>query len=243
MYIKYLKYQLLGLCLLISFVGIGQELADFKREIQDAKNNGVKFYELAQVLTLSSTVPDIGETPKNAHYFDYNTELVQTFFNQDVAQTKFLTIKVDMPEGQAPLVLDLVEVSYGYQMTTNKGDQPLDISQKHYRGFVRDQAAESLVAISLFKEQMSGFVSANKHTLNITKLLEGNQHMLFYDNDQVNGESTACATTAEHQNERLQEIYRNLNTKAANSRSSNSRCVRVYFEVDYDIYEHSYNFV
>jgi len=137
--------------------------------------------------------------------------------------------------GRSNLQLELVEVnilaSDGY-VISKPGSEQLKVNHgKHFRGNVKGNQ-KSVVAISIFDNEIMGFISEpGKSNLVIGMLEDKTSHIVYEDNDLREKFGFDCATDesgVEYTSEELEDIE-------GGSRALTD-CVRIYLEVDNDIY-------
>ncbi|OJJ17687.1 hypothetical protein BKI52_27890 [marine bacterium AO1-C] len=236
---KHLKYLLGGFCLLLSLASVAQELPVFKQAIVDAKNSGRAFYEMSNVLSTSKTTPKLENAPRNVRYFNYNTEAIQELFRQEAGATEYIILLIKSGDGHIDWTLELAEVPasfYTHKITTSSGEEYTgsNARQRHYRGYVKGRAAESLVSISFYEDQMMGIVSiAEEGNYNLGKLEKDPQHAIYRDLDLPNPPSVECGTNLETTKRYTQEVLQNQQKSSATT----TKCVDIYLETEYDVYQ------
>lgn len=145
-------------------------------------------------------------------------------------------IEIQLPiTGNRTVTLQLVEVdiyqgnSHVYALPSNEKIN-VDIG-KHYRGIVKGDY-ESLVAMSFFDGQIDGFISEQEMpTVTVGKKKNSNYHIAYYDNQLPDSFKTDCSV----EDDGVQYTKEQLTSKI-DTRTANTRCNRLYMEVDYDIY-------
>ena len=103
---------------------------------------------------------------------------------------------------------------------------------KHYRGIVKGQN-NSLVAISVFNEEVMGFISQERAKGNLVLgRLDDNSgdHILYEDSDLMEHFNFECGTVDSMDPYEKEEIFNHSGVRALTD------CVGMYFEVDYDIF-------
>ncbi|MGB4961034.1 MAG: M12 family metallo-peptidase, partial [Saprospiraceae bacterium] len=159
----------------------------------------------------------------------------QSFRQLQSAQTKLINFSIPQ-DGRNDLALELVEVqpfAEGFSVKMAPSMQTVKYNTgKHYRGIVKGQE-KSVAAISIFDDQIMGVVSYPSGTGNLVLgKLEGSENHILYQDDQIASEfRLGCEVednTFEYTNNQLRGIHEG-------SRAL-SDCVRLYLEVDYDIY-------
>ncbi len=227
----------LGLLFVITMAR-GQDSSPLAKRVAEAKT----LHQITDLLTpdnMSARKVALTQQVRDAQYFRYNKEVAQQLLGSSPREG----LSVALPSrgrSQQGMTLDLVEVSpsfYDYVVTTSSGERHHgDPSKgKHYRGVVRGKENESLVALSLYEEEMMGVISVDGGNFNLGKLKEEETHILYNDSDLEDPPSFTCDTPDDpgfpgYDREVLLGNYRSANT-------TSGKCVRFYFETEYDIYQ------
>jgi len=170
------------LFMLIPFIGISQkhnsESSIVEKEIQAAKIVSPEFQK-ANIFQVNAnpTTADIAKQNSNglvdAVYFDY---IKPADFNNKANASANLTITVPTINKNQALVLDLVKVDI------HSSDFVINVPYTqghHYRGIVRDKG-QSLVSISIFDDEVVGFVNYEGEALTLGKVKnETKTHVLY----------------------------------------------------------------
>jgi hypothetical protein len=144
-----------------------------------------------------------------------------------------LALPADFRSGS--LELELVQVDIGHEFPVKEAShgRPVEVDRGlHYRGIVKGDPG-SIVAISLFDEEVMGLVSTSADGNMVLGKLEGRNDNLFilyperalpqiFDLD--------CGTPDD------EVVYTQKDLTARPINRALSDCVRLYFEVDHDIY-------
>lgn len=238
-------FNLLALALCLSINLCAQNASQLYQKVQQAKSTLSQDSKLIDnVLTPNDAVSvnsDQFADSKSLKYFDYNKNIYNQFRdNQDGI------IALQIPhesELGSHLVLDLIEVSesfYDFSVTTSSGIKfsGRDVGGVHYRGIVRGKELNSLVALSIFENEISGIVSiTGQGTINIGKLGNQEQHIIYNDanlNSSDDIDDTCYTSDDGAQNPILDDLYTNVLDGSAGDLLSN--CLDMYFEIDHDIY-------
>ncbi len=137
--------------------------------------------------------------------------------------------------GKSDLKLEIVEVDIlsndGYVISKPSNATTKVNHGKHYRGIVKGNG-KSVVALSIFQDEVMGFISMpGSSNLVIGMLEDKSSHIIYEDHVLAEKFGFECATPEsdiEYTREELEGIK-------GGSRAL-SDCVRIYFEVDNDIY-------
>ncbi len=137
--------------------------------------------------------------------------------------------------GRSNLKLELVEVNIlandGYVISKPSNELIKVNHGKHYRGIVKGNQ-KSVVALSIFQNEVMGFISEpGKSNLVIGMLEDKSSHIIYEDNDLRDKFGFDCATEESVVEYTIEE----LKGTGGDSRAL-SDCVRIYLEVDNDIY-------
>lgn len=138
---------------------------------------------------------------------------------------------------QGDLELELVQVSIlsdDFAVIESGTTTPAEVEvATHYRGVIKGDP-NSLVAISVFEDEIMGLISSPSiGNLVIGKLEQRGpvaQHVIYNDDDVFQQEDFLCGTPDDGPQYTPEELLPNASRSAAG-------CVRIYFEVDYDIYQ------
>ena len=155
---------------------------------------------------------------------------------RELAYTPNDFVEISVPVyGRSDLRLDLVEVnihSSDRYIIAKPSNEIVKVNHgKHYRGIVKGNE-KSLVSISVFEDEIMGFISEpGKSNLVIGLLEDKSSHIIYEDRDLMSKFDFDCA--AEESD--IEYTIDELKGSESNSRAL-SDCVRIYFEVDYDIY-------
>ncbi len=158
------------------------------------------------------------------------------------AQQKAPFLDFAIPQqGRNDLRLELVEVfPFAPDFTVKEAPSMKVVAVKkgkHYRGIIKGQE-RSIVAISIFEDEITGMIShpAAAGNLVIGKLADAEDHILYQDH-QIAAQNPFECGAKDGQTEYSRDELSGVHT---GSRAL-SDCVRLYFEVDYDIYQNKGN--
>ena len=136
--------------------------------------------------------------------------------------------------GRSNLQLELVEVNIlsndGYVISKPANEQMKVNHGKHFRGIVKGNQ-KSVVALSIFQDEVMGFISEPGHSnMVIGMLADRSSHIIYEDNDLREKFGFECATPDTDIQYTIEEL------KGIDDSRALSDCVRIYLEVDNDIY-------
>jgi len=176
---------------------------------------------------------------KSNMYFDYNKELAKNLIENT---SEFISLKIPFNgESDQNLTLDLIKVSESfndYALTLSNSLTPIAKTTKgnHYRGVVRDSESKSIVALSIFENQMIGIISMQgTGTFNIGRLDKEGKHFMHNDANFKTSNEDLCYTSSDNQNPILNDLYSDVLTVTSDNSTG---CLNMYIEVDHDIYKH-----
>lgn len=145
------------------------------------------------------------------------------------------TMRMELPMDQGTVALDVERtdiVTDDFSLVIASTGEPFPYDQGvHYRGSVADDP-NSLVAISVFKEEVMGFVSKADGDYTLGRL-EGDAEgtHIFYRNQDMHAPPVmSCDTEDDGHGYSAEEL-----TPTGDNRTV--KCVRIYWEVNYDIFQ------
>ena len=200
--------------------------------IQEAKKSQKSLP--VELFKISKTRNDVN-IPKEIESYsilDIDREGLKKFRKE---KSNFISLTIPQ-EGRSDLTLELVEVqpfAEGFTVKTAPSMQIVEVNTgKHYRGIIKGQE-RSIAAISIFDDQIMGFISHPSATGNLVigKLENSPEHILYQD-DQISEKFNFDCQAKDKETEYTTDQLNGTNT---GSRAL-SDCVRLYLEVDYDIY-------
>ena len=207
-------------------------------EIANAQKENVVFTDISSSIkeaTIQTQSLDLAEhfvNPNEVYVFDYTP--VKTRSNAMASPA----VKLRLPIGNAYKNIELIEVPdnfYDYVVTTSSGETyPANRNIKHYRGIVEGDST-SLVALSFYNDEMKGIISTHEGNYNIGKNEILGKHILYNDENLKESDNFECGV---HNN--ISEGYDSdmlLAPYSSPSVASSYKYVRLYLEVEYDIYQ------
>jgi len=238
-------YSIFIIFILSAIKSYAQNLSLIAEEIQETKLLLQEEFELIEnILIPNKDVSFAGKFQipiKSPTYFDFNTGI-----SSKLIESSNTALALQIPyehEDGSFVTLDLVKMpdSFNeYVINTSSGQTfyGYDMGGVHYRGIVRGKESSSLAALSVFENEVIGIVSiTGKGTINIGKLNKESLHIIYND---ASLKSTVaedfCLATSGEQNPILDDLYSNVQDVSADNLIDN--CLKIYFEVDHDIYKH-----
>ena len=145
-------------------------------------------------------------------------------------------MKLPNLKNKESLELDLVQVdifSSDFEVTRGSDGQAVDVNRGlHYRGVVKGDS-RSVVAISIFKDEVMGIISNDDGNLVLGKLKGTNwsdEHVLYNDKDVLQDHHFECATEDDGIGYKPKDLE-------YNNQKSPGDCIKLYIEADYDIFQ------
>ncbi len=142
-------------------------------------------------------------------------------------------LTLEIPTADGMIALDLVRAeihSTGFTLVTASSGGPVEqASGAHYRGTIAGDS-HTLAAISIFPDEMMGFVSdANGN--HVLGKLEGSvdEHIYYADRDLIDPPAFACHTSDVHDVDPERP-------PTGQDQARTARCLDLYWEVDHDIF-------
>ena len=148
-----------------------------------------------------------------------------------------MTFRIPSVARSGDIELELVQVDIltdDFSVQESSADSPTEVQPGvHYRGTVKGDPS-SIAAISIYEDEVMGLISSNSlGNLVLGKMQAPGmeyQHIIYNDEELMRQEAFLCDTPDDGPDyapeDLLPNAYRNSN-----------KCVRVYFEVDYDIFQ------
>ncbi len=180
----------------------------------------------------------ISEFVENANVLKVNSDLQKKLLDNPKA-----TLAINIPSDWGMLALELIQhqvIAPDFVLTaqTDKGKSTLPFTDGlHYQGIVKGYD-NSLVTLSIFEEEIIGSIHFDAYQLTLAPLLNNSKNKdkeyVLYENSQLkNNDTFECYSD----NVPFNNIQSNFNFSIpTNSIPDSNRCVRVYFECDYQMY-------
>lgn len=229
---------LITLCLLITvnllFAQSGSNITPAAL-VEVKKKEGKTFNEV-DLFTPLSQQKAMGEVKSRLEHYDLlqlQPQAVKAFFKSN---PDAITLRIPSTT-QGDIELELVKVNIftdDFSVIESDTETPAEAEKGvHYRGTIKGDP-RSFAAVSVFDEEVMALISSSAEgNLVIGKVAEAGaalQHVLYNDRDVTRQEEFLCATPDAVEGylpEELQEST--IESRAAGN------CVRIYFEVDYDL--------
>ena len=166
----------------------------------------------------------------NIEFFNLNPELSINLLKQ---KNQLLKLSIPTTDG-VPYVLDLKKVdvltpTFILNAASNK-EKYLDHESALFYWGVVEGNNNSIVAINIYDDEISGTINIGNASFTLGKIKDSNQHILYREIDVIEKGNPKCFTS---------DAKANLNNQIeaqAKSMLNPDNCVRLYVEVDYDLF-------
>lgn len=221
------KIKIFLLLILMPFALIGQKRVPL--EINKLKKLNSKFEKIA-VLTENKASSDKNykKVVKEATLATLNLNEVE-----QIIKNKNQTIEIQIPYKNELLTIELYKVdifSEGFKINSNVSENVTYTKGAHYRGIIKGDE-NSIAAFNFFENEMNGIVSSlNLGNLNIGKLTNSSEYIIYSDLDLNVKNEFICHTKDEPK-------INNDNTLSLKNDLIAVKCVTTYIEVGYQAYQ------
>ncbi|MFP9097609.1 M12 family metallo-peptidase [Flavobacterium sp. RHBU_24] len=179
--------------------------------------------------------PRVNEAVSNATLATLNTN-----FSKDIQQHKYAAIELSLPYNGTTITMQLYRtevVAPGFHIDTDKQGSINFTPGAYYRGIIKGDP-NSIASFSFFDKEMSGIISTQQHGGNIVvgKLLKpGNikDYVIYSDLDLKSTSSFTCGVNENY----ILPGGVNPGTGKSALDVQSTRCVTIYFEMDYALYQ------
>lgn len=215
----------------ITLFGQGQIIKPI--DLVESKKSSVTF----QVVNPFTTVTNKQAIPIPAEFSEATLLTLDQTALTVIRSSQSEGMSLSLPvEGKSDMVLDLIEVNIfadNFKVLEAPAMNTIKYQNgKHYRGVVRGTQS-SAVAISIFEDHMMGLITSDrlKGNLVLGKLEDNPTHILYRDDAIMDKMPFECGTDDTYQPYEQEELEPTAGQRAL------SDCVKLYLEVDYDIYQ------
>lgn len=228
------KFCFLFILLLFLFTfGTTKAQSLIYRKIEQEKKEGKKFELVRDFFIKTPHSGRIGDKFKKVEqvvFMKYNTALHDKLGNN-------ITIEIPLKEDSLVLELEAVDNDfYSYTITNEKGEAfPANRSIKHYRGIIKDNKNSS-VALSFGKESANGIVINERGNFNISSINETSNVVFFQDDNTIYDNMLICGVT-DGNVDGVQSLYETSDITKDFIDFYHLKCLRIYFELRYDMFE------
>ncbi|MDF1674777.1 MAG: M12 family metallo-peptidase [Vicingaceae bacterium] len=201
-------------------------------------NNAYTTHEIKKVkdlLTINNTFDknNIDKDVIESVIYNFNNSISKEIINH---LPKFISIEIVNLDNKI-ITLDLLNEtnSFSNLKVTNSKNEDYNLSNfkaAFYRGIIRGDN-KSLVSISMFENEISGFISFSEATYVLGKL-KNSDKIILYNDKKLNSPLIFDCNTSDLINDssKIEMI-----TDKKYNKSFTSNCVRLYFETEYDIFQ------
>lgn len=162
-----------------------------------------------------------------ASVLQLNTSDVSSLLREGLEQVAF-----ELPFEGGTIVLDLERVRItadDFSVVQASTNSAVDLPQGlHYRGMLRGEPG-SVASISVFDNEVMGLISTDEETLVLGRIAGTNEHVLYRSTDLLDGSAPSCTTTDDGLGYTADQL--------APGSMKTVKCVRFYWEVNYDIFQ------
>lgn len=191
--------KIIFLALILPFLTVAQEHRTGKvsEAITTAKMNSLEFQSF-ELFTAQSknALTDHSEIVNDGLVVTIDPSKINALLDQNPQQ---MSLSIPFKSNGQAVILDLIQVSVFSPDFKALTDTGLDITNevdfgKHYRGVIAGNE-HSLVSISVFESQISGFISSDEGNFTIGKLKNSTvDHIIYEDNDLKVANEFICGT-------------------------------------------------
>ena len=220
---------------LLGYIMLGYSQSKAKVfEILNERSQNQKFKTYTDLLDINKEFNNaiISKEVSKATIFNLNKARILEIIEQS---SDLISIEVKLNNYDI-ITLDLyreVDAFSSLSISTSdgKGFDMSNFKAAFYRGVIRGNE-NSLVSLSLFENEVTGFISSKEGNLVFGKLKNYDQIILYNDEDLKKKPSFDCKTQDTPLKESEIVNYQNVFSK-----SLTIKCVRLYFETEFDIYQ------
>lgn len=216
--------------------GTAQPVIQPDRLIENAKDKGQSFQE-TKLLELSPVSRDEGPLENDLRTYDILQVKNQNL--QALLKERPEAIKLELPSArQSKMEVELVRVnlfSSGFSVYESSASGPAELEGGlHYRGVLKGEEG-SIASLSVFENELMGLVSSPSRGNLVLGKLDGaewnGEHVMYNDDELAHLQGVYCDTEDTGRSYTADELTAPVEMRGPGD------CVRVYFEVDYDIYQ------
>lgn len=204
--------------------------------VQHHKNLNQSFVDVSNVLTAQTASvrnrPELQNEVSKGVILDFNAENARQIGSL-APKTMTMVLPVDANNS---IEVELVKVnilSPEFRVTTSEGQTINPELGTHYRGVIKGQD-HSLAAVSFYNDQVVGMFSTQRRGNFVLGPLNGanpnREHIVYNDSDLLINSNWECHTPDDGLKYSPEQLQPTASGRAL------SDCIRIYYEVDYDIY-------
>ncbi len=219
----------LAVLLCLFFAGFAQQNAiqkslDTKASLFEQQPKLQPFAE--QHLKQNLGIPEALETKK---ILSFDAKVLDSKIKEN---PEVLSITLPGFDGEWNLQLEPAQIfSDDFFVNSPKGTVTDEVDLgKYYRGVVAGKK-NSLVSISVFDGEIQGMIAIEGHNYTLGKLLGQSENYILFDETEIDKEYPNFCSTQDNNTKPLEFDRPRAETK------STDKCVNVYFELDYDVFQ------
>ena len=210
-------------------------------EIKSLKQSNPSAKSMAKLFALKENQTGIRQSHQSviefAHYLTPSKKVLRDIA---LSQEEYLEIFLPVSEKMEKKILLRPTKIFAENFQFETSNNPMAFGEagvgKHFQGIIEGEK-NSLVALSFYPDQVTGFLSYGGENYSLAKLEDSNEglHILFKDNDLKAELTSTCFTSDDVSEYSMGEEHEgSLNRNVSN-------CVNLYLEVDYDMYQSAGN--
>ncbi len=216
------------------FAQSGSRIKPIEAQIQNLHSESVQFEKQSIFSIDNQTLQraiQMQSTVRNATVLNLNKATLAS-----ILASQPNTIEIAIPMFQGVITLELFKVnifSDDFSVVTASNNQAFEYHDGvHYRGVVKGQT-NTIAAISIFNDEVMGFVSYNSRNYVIGKLEndDNSRHIFYAETDLQASPSTQCYTADDGRS------YTNDQLRNGSNSTQTIKCVRLYWETNYDVFQ------
>ena len=230
---KYTRYMLAVMSFLLSAMTLYSQSNRIYEEIQHKKAQGSIFELETDIFRKASSNKTVEP------YFHDPSKLSFLNYTKDLSVFKSASLSIELTLDKEIVTIDLFEVDesfYNYEIVTSAGERYMGSKEKqrHFRGSVRGKV-NSIVSMSFFDDDVTGLISTDEGNYNLGVIKGSSEVIIYNDRNLKNREEFNCSTPYEDAKGYDSDIL--FNDTNSRVESSQSGCVRFYYETEFDIYQ------
>ncbi len=205
-------------------------------KILQKKNNGLKFEKIGDIFYTKKDITTISNSL--IEYFHKYEDVAVLNYKLPKIEIMQKNITLSIPINENKITLELYEVDnsfYDYNISTDKNKNISRLLKaRHYRGIISDDY-KSIVAISFFETEIIGLISNDKGNFNLVYNSQEDLYLLYNDKNIRTTPKLNCESNSSEFEPYTREVLLK-NSKLDLKYEESSRCIRIYFETEYDIF-------
>jgi hypothetical protein len=222
-----IKQKLILLPLLLLCAIVNAQTKPIATEILNREKTTV-FAKNSSLFTVAKNNWQLTEALPKATLLDFNQTAASELINE---QPENLDLSIPTANGMIELKLYRSRIfSDDFTVVTSDGKGAQSDNGIHYRGIINNNYS-SIAAISIFPDQVMGFISTPENGNMLLGVLADNmkkQHVLYNEIDLHVPSGPVCSTPNDH------GVYKPNDTQ---NMLASVNCVRIYWEANYDLYQ------